>query len=46
MGVAENGRPIENVKDRPNGHAITPVSKTMKAPRRSWTFWLVNNFAR
>lgn len=46
MAVAENGRPIESVKDRPNGHAVGPVVRRSRARRQSWTFWLFNNLAR
>ncbi|KIX03708.1 uncharacterized protein Z518_07261 [Rhinocladiella mackenziei CBS 650.93] len=46
MAVAENGRPVESVKDRPNGHGVGPVARRAPARRRSWTFWLFNNLAR
>ncbi|KAK5379064.1 hypothetical protein LTR20_009727 [Exophiala xenobiotica] len=46
MAVAENGRPIESVKDRPNGHAVGPVVRRPRARRQSWTFWLFNSLAR
>ncbi|KAK5050643.1 hypothetical protein LTR84_003925 [Exophiala bonariae] len=58
MAVAENGRPIENVKDRPNGymngnangHAVTstslPKRSTAVKPRKSWSSWLISNLAR
>ncbi|KIV92977.1 hypothetical protein PV10_04227 [Exophiala mesophila] len=58
MAVSENGKPIENVKDRPNGHAngsldhthtvpaVTIPSRTRKKPRSSWSSWFLNNLAR
>ncbi|KAI1609703.1 hypothetical protein EDD36DRAFT_398658, partial [Exophiala viscosa] len=51
MAVVENGKPvnakpIESVKDRPNGHAVGPVSRRPRHRRQSWTFWLFNNLAK
>ena len=45
--AVENGKPVENIKDRPNGH-VGDVKLTRKPLERqnSWSFWLVNAVAR
>ena len=46
--AVENGKPVENIKDRPNGHLVGDVKLTRKPIQRqtSWSFWLVNAVAR
>ena len=46
MAVQENGIPIENVKDRPNGQPTGHVSRRSKKPPRSWSGFLFSNAAR